>query len=182
MCAEGATAARLPLGALPARGAKCGVDARVVGKRKPANHGLFLRRYLGDVVTDRPVGSQRLIAGALRSDADKLPPQIVQRIDERLAAAAKKNPALDQEYYRTLAGRLENADLREVEDTIQNRVLWPLFQPRFAGNEIVAKRFDQLAELRNGIRHSRTVMRSRERSVKQRCYGFIRCSSYDRGC
>jgi hypothetical protein len=34
---------------------------------------------------------------------------------------------------------------------------WPLFQARFANKETLTKRFDQLAELRNGIRHSRTV-------------------------
>ena len=35
--------------------------------------------------------------------------------------------------------------------------LRPFPQPRFANKETLAKRFDQLAELRNGIRHSRTV-------------------------
>jgi hypothetical protein len=33
----------------------------------------------------------------------------------------------------------------------------PCFQARFANKEVLAKRFDQLAELRNGIRHSRIV-------------------------
>ena len=32
-----------------------------------------------------------------------------------------------------------------------------MFQAQFPNVELVVKRFDQLAELRNGIRHSRTV-------------------------
>ena len=35
--------------------------------------------------------------------------------------------------------------------------LGPLFQGRFPNKETLVKRFDQLAELRNAIRHSRTV-------------------------
>ena len=82
---------------------------------------------------------------------------MLQKIDERLQAAAKKNAALDLNYYQTLGGRLEYADLREVQDAILSKTNWPLFQARFANKETLAKRFDQLAELRNGIRHSRTV-------------------------
>jgi hypothetical protein len=97
------------------------------------------------------------IAASLGGDAAALPPHVLQKIDERLQAAAKKNAALDLDYYQTLAGRLEYADLREVQDAILSKTNWPLFQARFANKETLSKRFDQLAELRNGIRHSRTV-------------------------
>ena len=97
------------------------------------------------------------IAEALGGDAAGLPPHVLQKIDERLQAAAKKNAALDLNYYQTLGGRLEYADLREVQDAILSKTNWPLFQARFQNKETLAKRFDQLAELRNGIRHSRTV-------------------------
>ncbi len=97
------------------------------------------------------------IVEALGGDAAALPPHVLQKIDERLQAAAKKNAALDLTFYQTLGGRLEYADLREVQDAILGKTNWPLFQARFANKETLAKRFDQLAELRNGIRHSRTV-------------------------
>lgn len=100
---------------------------------------------------------RRTIDKDLGGDAVRLPPHVLQKIDERLGAAAKKNAALDLNYYQTLGGRLEYADLREVQDTILSKAIWPLFQGRFANKETLAKRFDQLAELRNGIRHSRTV-------------------------
>ena len=54
------------------------------------------------------------IAEALGGDAAGLPPHVLQKIDERLQAAAKKNAALDLNHYQTLGGRLEYADLREV--------------------------------------------------------------------
>ena len=98
-----------------------------------------------------------LIGKALCGDAAKLPPHVLQKIDERLQAAGKKNPALDANHYATLVGKLEYADLRELQDTLTSRALASLFHPRFPNKETLVKRFDQLAELRNGIRHSRTV-------------------------
>lgn len=97
------------------------------------------------------------VVEALAGDAAGLPPHVLQKIDERLQAAAKKNAAIDLNHYQTLGGRLEYADLREVQDAILSKTNWPLFQSRFANKEMLTKRFDQLAELRNGIRHSRTV-------------------------
>ena len=98
-----------------------------------------------------------LICRALADDAGQLPPHVRKKVDERVHAALRKNPGLDSERYATLAGRLEYADLRELQDTLTNRALSPLFEARFANKELLVKRFDQLAELRNGIRHSRQV-------------------------
>jgi hypothetical protein len=100
---------------------------------------------------------RRTIEKTLGGDAARLPPHVLQKIDERLLAAAKKNAALDLEYYKTLAGKLEYADLREIQDAILSKASWANFQTQFANKETLAKHFDQLAELRNGIRHSRTV-------------------------
>lgn len=100
---------------------------------------------------------RRAIAVALEDDPSRLPTQIQPKIEERIQTAAKKNPAFDLDDYKTLAGMLEYADLRELEATITNKPLWPLFQGRFGSKEAVASRFGQLAEVRNGIRHSRTV-------------------------
>ena len=57
----------------------------------------------------------------------------------------------------SLTGQLEYFDLRELQDTITNKTLWPEFESRFGTKEALAGRFGQLAELRNAIRHSRTV-------------------------
>ncbi len=94
---------------------------------------------------------------ALHSDPTLLPSHVRQKIEDRLQLAAKKNPGLDGDYYDTLAGKLEYADLRELQDMIANKGLWQRFERRFANKETLARRFGQLADLRNGIRHSRSV-------------------------
>jgi hypothetical protein len=97
------------------------------------------------------------IAVVLDSSSMELPSGIAQRINERIQRAAKKNPALDTERYEKVGAMLEYADLRELEMTMVNKSVWPLFSVRFAGKEMLATRFSQLSELRNGIRHSRAV-------------------------
>lgn len=79
-------------------------------------------------------------------------PKVRARIDTTLAG----NPALDQDHYTTLAGQLEYFDLREIEDTIKSKSLWERFQDQFGSKEELAKRFQQLANLRNTIAHRRT--------------------------
>lgn len=98
-----------------------------------------------------------MISNGLKGDFESLPSHVIQKANERIQSAAKKNPALDLEYYGTLTGKLEYADLRELQDVITNKSLWSFFQEKFANKDVLIKRFDQLSELRNGIRHSRTV-------------------------
>lgn len=81
----------------------------------------------------------------------------MQKAEDRVGGALRKNAALDADNMQALARKLEFCDLRELQDTIQNKALWPLFEPRFSNKERMIAKFDQLAELRNGIRHSRTV-------------------------
>ena len=38
-----------------------------------------------------------------------------------------------------------------------NKLLWPLFERRFVNKDTLGAKFGQLAELRNGLRHSRSV-------------------------
>lgn len=103
------------------------------------------------------LGLRMLVAQALGGAAERLPPHISVKIEERIQSAARKNPAVDSPHYKTLDGKLEYFDLREVQDTISSKSLWSLFEGRFGSKELLATRFGQLAELRNGIRHSRSV-------------------------
>jgi hypothetical protein len=96
------------------------------------------------------------VAAGLNGDGD-LPSHVMQKVDERVGKALKKNAAMDGERYATLEGKLEYFDLRELQDTITSKALWEKFTGRFTNKEALATKFDQLAELRNGIRHSRSV-------------------------
>ena len=99
---------------------------------------------------------RRLVCDVLTDGNAALPSQVAQNIEKRIQSKAKKS-AITGEQYSTLEGRLEYADLRELEGIVTNRGLNPMFASRFGTNEMLAKRFDQLAELRNATRHTRTV-------------------------
>jgi len=100
---------------------------------------------------------RRLVDEKLTSQLEMLPDHILVKIQERLQTAARRNPAMDIDYYQTLVGCLEYADLREIEDTIVSKDLWSLFEDKFGSKGVLANRFGQLSELRNSIRHSRLV-------------------------
>lgn len=100
---------------------------------------------------------RKLIDERLSGDIKKFPPHVAQKVNELISRAMKKNPAMDAAFYASTAGILEYLDLRELQDTIVAKLLWPLFEPTFVSKEALAIKFDQLAELRNGIRHSRAV-------------------------
>lgn len=100
---------------------------------------------------------RRIIADALGGDAQPVPSHVGQKVQERLAAAVRRNPALDKEFYETLGGKLEFCDLRELQDIMTAKAAWDRFEPLFATKENLAARFAQLGGLRNCIRHSRSV-------------------------
>lgn len=114
-------------------------------------------RELDEKIEQVELNLRSAIVSALDGDAAQLPSHVVQRAEERIQRAAKKNAALDTERYQTLEGKLEFCDLRELQDTLTGKTLWPSFELRFANKETLNAKFGQLAELRNGIRHSRTV-------------------------
>jgi hypothetical protein len=115
-----------------------------------------LRKFDGQI-EEAELGLRRLVCSVLSDDAGKVPSHVAQRIEERIERALAKNTAIDPEHYATLEGMLEYADLRELQDTIVNGALWSLFSGVFGTKEELIKRFDQLAEARNTIRHSRTL-------------------------
>jgi len=100
---------------------------------------------------------REIIKQILTASGETIPPHIDKKIIERTQRAARKNAAFDTEYYSTLEGKLEYCDLRELQDIILNKGLWDKFSNIYGNKETLARKFDQLAELRNGIRHSRTV-------------------------
>jgi hypothetical protein len=114
-------------------------------------------RELDEKIEQVELNLRSAVVSALDGDVAQLPPHVVQRAEERIQRAAKKNAALDTERYQTLDGKLEFCDLRELQDTLTGKALWSSFEPRFANKETLNAKFGQLAELRNGIRHSRTV-------------------------
>lgn len=106
---------------------------------------------------------RKTIVIGLEDNIEHLPPHINQKIEERISRALKKNPALDSESYDILSGKLEYFDLRELQDTIISKKTWNMFSNVFGNKETTANKFDQLGELRNSIRHSRSVNKITEK-------------------
>jgi hypothetical protein len=98
-----------------------------------------------------------VISQTLEGDIGKLPPHVFKKINERLQHAASKKATLDKGDFQSLIRLLEFSDLQELKDIITNKTLWKDFEPRFTHKENLIIKFDQLGELRNGIRHSRPV-------------------------
>ena len=98
-----------------------------------------------------------LIDTTLAQNISRVPSHVLQKVNERIEKAIKKNAAFNSDRYKSLIGKLEYFDLRELQDTITSQGSWPQFEPRFTNKETLNVKFDQLAELRNGIRHSRTI-------------------------
>jgi hypothetical protein len=97
-----------------------------------------------------------VITHLVGNDTSQLPPHIVSKASDRVASAIRKNPGLDVDP-TSLTRLLEYCDLRELQEIITSKSSWPVFESSFGTKESLNGRFGQLAELRNGIRHSRTV-------------------------
>ncbi len=114
-------------------------------------------RDLDAAIEESELGVRKAVDATLNGNGALIPSQVLQKVDERVSQATKKNAALDADRYQTLGGKLEFFDLRELQDAITSKALWESFEPRFTNKETLIAKFNQLAELRNGIRHSRAV-------------------------
>ena len=100
---------------------------------------------------------RELIADRLDDDSSGVPQHIAVRVDERIAAIAGKHPGGSPDGNNELADRLQYFDLRDLQNVICAKTLWDRFAQTFGTKEQLNVRFDQIAELRNMIRHSRAT-------------------------
>ena len=114
-------------------------------------------RELDERIEGIELALREQVVATLEDDAERLPPHVLQRADERIQAAAKKNANIELDQYKKLSRRLEFCDLRELQDTILGKRLWQNVERRFVNKVTLSAKFNQFAELRNGIRHSRSV-------------------------
>lgn len=98
-----------------------------------------------------------LITSTLSEKIDKIPQHIMRRVTERIESDISKNPAKTKEDFQKISKKLPYFDLRDLEQTIVSKSNWPYFEPIFQNKEMLSIRFNQLATLRNSIRHSRYV-------------------------
>lgn len=114
-------------------------------------------RDLDQQIEDIELALRARIAERLGDEPARLPPHVNQKAEERIQAAARKSAAVDIDQYKRMTRRLEFCDLRELQDTILSKAIWSEFEKCFANKETLMAKFGQLGELRNSIRHSRSV-------------------------
>lgn len=114
-------------------------------------------RELDEQISAIELQLRSVISDELDGDVGLLPSHVSDKVAERVKAKQRSNPGSRAAEGAGLRDRLDYCDLRELQDVITNRVLWERFAPRFASKENLGNRFAQLAELRNAIRHGRTV-------------------------
>jgi len=114
-------------------------------------------RNLDERVETVELALRRKIETVLPAPEDAFPQHVIEKVRQRLNRAQRKNPAFDKDYYATVGGMLEFCDLQELKDIILTKTNWQKFSDTFTSKEDLSKRVDQLAEMRNGIRHSRTI-------------------------
>ena len=84
-------------------------------------------------------------------------PKVLEAVGHRLKSASKNNPALRDETNVSLVQKLSFCDLRDLEAIILNKSNWDGFVGTFPNKGLFISRVDQLANLRNSIRHSREI-------------------------
>ena len=114
---------------------------------------------------------REMIVHALADDPTRLPSHVYAKAKERIQAAMTKNAAMDAEQYRVLQGTLEFCDLRELQDTILAKALWPCFEPRFVHKDVLSMKVwpsSPSCEMAFGIAAQWTMSR-RWKAERQSC-------------
>ncbi|MBU0483579.1 MAG: DUF262 domain-containing protein [Proteobacteria bacterium] len=113
-------------------------------------------RRLDEEIEKVELALRESIVSAVGEDEFLLPGWVKNAVEPRLTKAAK-NPGFDQGYYETPKGMVEYFDLQHCKEVIVSKPYWDKFSGRYPNKEALAQKFNQLAELRNTIRHSRTA-------------------------
>jgi hypothetical protein len=128
-------------------------EKHFAGRRKQESKLDLLNKRIEKI----ELGLRQCIDGALGGNSDLLPSHVATKINDRIQAVAKKDASANLTRFQLMLAKLEFCDVRELQDTILNKTIWPFFRDRFVNQETLSARFGQLAELRNAVRHSRTV-------------------------
>ncbi len=114
-------------------------------------------RPLNDEVERIELALRALVSKGLENDVSRLPENAREKIELRVASAIKKLPGGDDGRYAMLQGALEFADIGELRAVFENKITGTIFAGLFPNKSELTRKFDQLSELRNAIRHSRQV-------------------------
>lgn len=136
------------------RAIKAAIQSLLLGGRADLPPDL---RALDEEIERIELSLRALVASRLNNDRDLWPHHLREKLNARIAGALKKNPAFEESDFARLDRTLEFADLSELFDAMVAKGTAPRFADIFPTRDALQTKFAQLGELRNGIRHSRTV-------------------------
>jgi len=106
----------------------------------------------------RNILAERLeLACELDAFAELIPNHVKEKVNARVKNWLGKNPGEDKSQFYNLRRRLDFFDMQEYKDVIASKQNYPSFEELFGKKGTLEIRFNQIAELRNSIRHSRDV-------------------------
>lgn len=109
-------------------------------------------------ITLRDVLSNRLeLACELDAYEEFIPGHIAEKVNGRIKNWLGKNPGEDKVQFQNLRRRMDFFDMQEYKDVIVSKIAYPIFEEVFGSKGTLEVRFNQLAELRNSVRHSRDI-------------------------
>lgn len=114
-------------------------------------------RELDSKVEEVELKVRKLVANRLAGGDFDIPDHILVKVRDRLERDRRKGLLEESESGDELMTMMEYFDLRELEQLIVAKQAWPAFEGDFGSKDQLSSRFNQLAELRNSIRHSRSV-------------------------
>ncbi|WP_260581525.1 hypothetical protein [Sphingopyxis sp. PET50] len=114
-------------------------------------------RALDEAVERIELRLRRLVVAKLDNDRDLWPQHMREKLSGRIAQELKRHPGTHESRYAALDAAIEFADLTELLDAMVAKDLADRFTDVFPHKEGLIAKFGQLGQLRNGIRHSRTV-------------------------
>lgn len=114
-------------------------------------------RELDEAVERVELSLRESIVSKLNNNYSAFPEHVRAKVEERIRRASRKNPGLNLEEKKELTTKIQYCDLRELEDIIVNKSNWAQFEEIFGTKEQLSNRFGQLSELRNSIRHNRSL-------------------------
>ena len=99
----------------------------------------------------------RLVIIDISDFKKKIPGHLIQKIEFRIDKEKKKNPHLVNERENDVDYYFSFLDLQELRQIMTQKNLWNRFEIVFVSKEKLTSEFNDLASLRNAIRHSRYV-------------------------
>lgn len=106
----------------------------------------------------RNILAERLeLACELDAFAELIPNHVKEKVNARVKNWLGKNPGEEKSQFYDLRRRLDFFDMQEYKDVISSKQAYPSFQELFGSKGTLEVRFNQIAELRNSIRHSRDI-------------------------